>query len=67
MMSKIRSLYAGTFAHSGSLEKLEFLFDSVVGVDEEGTIRFIEEKTSPEKVIKQYDLKDVVSIGILRG
>lgn len=66
-MSKIRNLYAGTFAHSGSLEKLEFLFDAVVGVDEDGTIKFIEKDTSPEKVISQYDLKDVVSIEKQRG
>lgn len=59
---KKRTIYIGTFIHSISLANLEILDHAVIGVDENGTITFIEKDVKlpvvAEVTEQKYGWKD---------
>lgn len=57
-----RIIYIGNFIHSATLTTLSFQFNTAIGVDEHGTIAFIEPNITPETSIsslaKQHNWKE---------
>ena len=44
----MRNIYVGPFVHSVTLKKLEICPEGAIGVDDSGTIAFVERSDGPE-------------------
>jgi|SRR5690242_12447604 len=57
-----RTIYLGTFVHSKSLTELDICENGAIGVDESGTIAFVEKELDLEFVQRKHSWQDAVSV-----
>ncbi|KAJ4993974.1 guanine deaminase [Stagonosporopsis vannaccii] len=57
-----RTIYLGTFVHSRSLTELEICENGAIGVDENGTIAFVEKELDLESVQTKHSWQDAVPV-----